>query len=76
MEIQRLLETSVTFYKHVETTPQISSQKILDNYYENQKFLSKLSTWSAMRWSSQVQGEHLIINHSSSLLSLWLKKLA
>lgn len=55
-EIQRLLRDLGDFLQACrDATPQISSQRILDNYYENQKLLSKLPNWSAMRWSRQVQ---------------------
>ncbi|XP_078321623.1 uncharacterized protein LOC111100747 [Crassostrea virginica] len=38
-----------------DATPQIPSLRILDDCSENQKLLSKLPTWAAMRWNRQVQ---------------------
>ncbi|XP_062614169.1 uncharacterized protein LOC134275907 [Saccostrea cucullata] len=38
-----------------DATPQVPSLKILDDCSENQKLLSKLPNWAALRWNRQVQ---------------------
>ncbi|XP_062597834.1 uncharacterized protein LOC134259249, partial [Saccostrea cucullata] len=51
-----------------DATPQVPSLKILDDCSENQKLLSKLPNWAALRWNRQVQetidstGEYLLFS--------------
>lgn len=39
----------------LDATPQIPSLQILDDCTENQKLMSKLPSWAALRWNRQVQ---------------------